>query len=84
MADGMNSEFVNGPTSGRLQKWELTLRRCLRTLRAWRPPEPLETMHACRVFVLYNNHISLDFSSVDFQGMLEVLGLLLIFMHRGI
>ena len=66
------------------KKRELTLRRCLRTLRAWRPPEPLETMHACRVFVLHNMHISLDFSSVDFQGMLEVLGLLLIFMHRGI
>ena len=46
--------------------------------------EPLETMHACRVFVLHNMHISLDFSSVDFQGMLEVLGLLLIFRHRGI
>ena len=29
-------------------------------------------------------HISLDFNSVDFQCMLEVLGLLLIFMHRGI
>ena len=41
-------------------------------------------MHACRVFVLNNMHISLDFNSVDFQGMLEVLGLLLIFMHRGI
>ena len=38
--------------------------------------EPLETMHAGRVFVLHNMHISLDFSSVDFQGMLEVLGLL--------
>ena len=58
--------------------------QCLRTLRAWRPPEPLETMYACRVFVLNNMHISLDFNGVDFQGMLEVLGLLLIFMHRGI
>ena len=84
MAGGMNIEFVNGPTWGRLRERELTLQRCLRTLRAWRPPEPLETMHACRVFVLNNMHILLDFSSVDFQGMLEVLGLLLIFMHRGI
>ena len=49
-----------------------------------RPPEPLETMHACRVFVLNNMNISLDLTSVDFQGMLEVLGLLLISMHRGI
>ena len=52
-------------------------------LRAWRP-EPSETMHACRVFVLHNMHTSLDFNSVDFLGMLEVLGLQLIFMHRGI
>ena len=52
-------------------------------MRAWRP-EPSETMHACRVFVLHNMHTSLDFNSVDFLGMLEVLGLLLIFMHRGI
>ena len=41
-------------------------------------------MHRRRVVVLHNMHISLDFSSVDLQGMLEVLGLLLIFMHRGI
>ena len=41
-------------------------------------------MHACLVFVLNNMHMSLDFNSLDFQGMLEVLGLLLIFMHRGI
>ena len=46
--------------------------RCFRTLRAWRP-EPSENMHT-----------SLDFNNVDFLGMLEVLRLLLIFMHRGI
>ena len=57
--------------------------RCFRTLRAWRP-EPSETMHACRVFVLHNMHISLDFNSIDFLDMLEGLGLLLIFMHIGI
>ena len=57
--------------------------QCFRTLRAWRP-EPSETMHARRVFVLHNMHTSLDFNSVDFLGMLEVLGLQLIFMHRGI
>ena len=84
MTGGMDIAFVNGPTWGQLRKRELTLWRCFRTLRAWRPPEPLKTMHACRVFVLHNMHTSLDFSSVDFQGMLEVLGLLLIFMHRGI
>ena len=57
--------------------------QCLRTLHAWRP-EPSETMHACRVFILHNMHTSLDFNNVDFLGMLEGLGLLLIFMHRGI
>ena len=56
--------------------------QCLRTLRA-RRPEPSETMHTRRVVVLHNMHISLDFNSVDFLGMLEVLGLQLIFMHRG-
>ena len=45
----------------------------------WKPCMPA----GCSL-VLYSIHISLDFSSVDFQGMLEVLGLLLIFMHRGI
>ena len=54
-----------------------------RTLRAWRL-EPSETMHACRVFVVHNMHTTLDFNSVDFLGTLEGLGLLLIFMHRGI
>ena len=39
--------------------------------------------HARRVFVLHNMHTPLDFNSVDFLGMLEVLGLQLIFMHRG-
>ena len=57
--------------------------QCLRTLRAWRP-EPSERMHACRVFVLHNMHTLLDFNSVDFLDILEGLGLLLIFMHRGI
>ena len=56
--------------------------QCLRTLRA-RRPEQSETMHARRVFVLHNMHTPLDFNSVDFLGMLEVLGLQLIFMHRG-
>ena len=39
-------------------------------------------MHARRVVVLHNMHTPLDFNSVDFLGMLEVLGLQLIFMHR--
>ena len=82
MFDGIDIEFVNGPTWGRLWERELTLWRCFRT-RAWRP-EPSETMHACRVFVLHNMHTSLDFNNVDFLGILEGLGLLLIFMHRGI
>ena len=56
--------------------------QCLRTLRA-RRPEPSGAMHARRVFVLHNMHTPLDFNSVDFLGMLEVLGLQLIFMHRG-
>ena len=81
MFGGMDIEFVNGPTGGRLRERELTLGQCLRTLRAWRP-EPSETMHTCRVVVLHNMH-TLDFNSVDFLGMLEVLGLQLIFMHRG-
>ena len=55
--------------------------QCLRTLCA-RRPEPSEA--ACtQVFVLHNMHTPLDFNSVDFLGMLEVLGLQLIFMHRG-
>ena len=37
----------------------------------WKP-----CMHAGCSLVLYSIHISLDFSSADFQGMLEVLGLL--------
>ena len=45
----------------------------------WKP-----CMHAGCLLVLYSIHISLDLTSVDFQGMLEVLGILLIFMHRGI
>ena len=84
MVGGMDIAFVNGPTGGRLREREPTRDDVFRTLRAWRPSEPLETMHACRVLVLYSIHISLDFNSVDVQGMLEVLGLLLIFMHRGI
>ena len=40
-------------------------------------------MHARRVVVLHNMQTPLDFNSVDFLGMLEVLGLQLIFMHRG-
>ena len=56
--------------------------QCLRTLCA-RRPEPSGAMHARRVFVLHNMHTPLDFNSVDFLGMLEVLGLQLIFMHRG-
>ena len=83
MFGGMDIAFVNDPTWGRLREREPTRDNVLRTLRAWRPPEPLETMHACRVFVLNNMHISFDFNSLDFLGMLEVLGLLLIFMHRG-
>ena len=82
MFGGMDIEFVNGPTWGRLREREPTLGQCFRTLRAWRP-EPSETMHTRRVFVLHNMHTSLDFNSVDFLGMLEVLGLQLIFMHRG-
>ena len=39
--------------------------------------------HARRVFGLHNIHTPLDFNSVDFLGMLEVLGLQLIIMHRG-
>ena len=61
MAGGMNSEFVNGPTWGRLRKRELTLRWCFRTLRAWRPPEPLETMHACRLIIFMHRGIWRDF-----------------------
>ena len=41
-------------------------------------------MHTRRVVVLHNMHTPLDFNSVDFLGMLEVLGLQLIFMHRVI
>ena len=82
MFGGMDIEFVNDPTWGRLREREPTLGQCLRTLRAWRP-EPSETMYTRRVFVLHNMHTSLDFNSVDFLGMLEVLGLQLIFMHRG-
>ena len=82
MLCGMDIEFVNGPTGGRLRERELTLGQCLRTLRA-RRPEPSEAMHARRVFVLHNMQTPLDFNSVDFLGMLEVLGLQLIFMHRG-
>ena len=82
MFGGMDIEFVNGPTWGRLREREPTLGQCLRTLRTWRP-EPSETMHARRVVVLHNMHTSLDSNSVDFLGGLEVLGLQLIFMHRG-
>ena len=39
--------------------------------------------HARRVFGLHNMHTPLDFNSVDFLGMMEVLGLQLIIMHRG-
>ena len=74
---GMDIEFVNGPTRTRANTGQ-----CLRTLRA-RRPEPSETMHTRRVFVLHNMHTPLDFNSVDFLDMLEVLGLQLIFMHRG-
>ena len=83
MFDGIDIEFVNGPTWGRLRERELTLWRCFRTLRAWRP-EPSETMHACRVFVVHNMHPSLDFNSVVFLDMLEGLGILLKCMHSYI
>ena len=79
----MDIEFVNGPDLRSATGTGANTGQCLRTLRAWRP-EPSETMHACRVFVIHNMHTSLDFNNVDFLGMLEGLGLLLIFMHRGI
>ena len=53
--------------------------QCLRTLRA-RRPEPSEAT-CTGVFVLHNMQTPLDFNSVDFLGMLEVLSLQLIFMH---
>ena len=82
MFGGMDIEFVNGSNRRSATRTGANTGQCFGTLRAWRP-EPSETMHTCRVFVPHNMHTSLDFNSVDFLGMLEVLGLLLIFMHRG-
>ena len=77
---GMDIEFVYGPTGGRLRE------RVPTRDNVWEPcvqGDRSHTMHARRVFVLHNMHTPLDFNSVDFLGMLEVLGLQLIFMHRG-
>ena len=77
----LDIEFVNGPTGGRLREREPTRDNvwepCVQGDRSHQKP------HARRVFVLHNMQTPLDFNSVDFLGMLEVLGLQLIFMHRG-
>ena len=57
--------------------WDNVWEPCVQGDRSHQKP------HARRVFILHNMQTPLDFNSVDFLGMLEVLGLQLIFMHRG-
>ena len=77
----MDIEFVNRPTGGRLRErkttWDNVWEPCVQGDRSHQKP------HARRVFGLHNMHTPLDFNSVDFLGMMEVLSLQLIFMHRG-